>query len=108
MEVAENYLKFCIQYVLEKNMDDLVFLETADVKTESSKIKKKKDSIELPPLIEYLKGVVSSPFARVTYTEGIELLLEVIILLRLVKGRKIDLIIKLNGEWTYLLNMRDT
>lgn len=58
MNCAEDYLKFCLKYVLENNKDDLEFF---DERVEKG-------------LIERLKKVVNTPFQRVTYTEGIEIL----------------------------------
>ena len=58
MNCAEDYLKFCLKYVLENNKDDLQFFD--------ERIEK--------GLIERLKKVVNTPFQRVTYTEGIEIL----------------------------------
>jgi len=58
MECAENYLKFCLKYVLENNMDDLEFLEKTTEKG----------------LIERLKNVTESEFKRLSYTEAIDIL----------------------------------
>jgi asparaginyl-tRNA synthetase len=58
MNCAEDYLKFCLKYVLENNKDDLEFFD--------ERIEK--------GLIERLKKVINTPFQRVTYTEGIEIL----------------------------------
>ena len=58
MNCAEDYLKFCLKYVLENNKDDLQFFD--------ERIEK--------GLIERLKKVINTPFQRVTYTEGIEIL----------------------------------
>ena len=58
MNFAENYLKFCLKYVLENNKDDLEFF---DLRNEKG-------------LIERLKKVINTPFQRVIFTEGIEIL----------------------------------
>ena len=58
MNCAEDYLKFCLKYVLENNKDDLEFF----------------DEIIEKGLIERLKKVINAPFQRVIYTEGIEIL----------------------------------
>ena len=58
MNCAEDYLKFCLKYVLENNKDDLEFFD--------ERIEK--------GLIERLNKVINTPFQRVTYTEGIEIL----------------------------------
>lgn len=57
MECAEAYVQFCIRYVLENNMEDLEFLE-----------KKKQGHID------YLKNLVSGPFAKASYSEAIVIL----------------------------------
>jgi asparaginyl-tRNA synthetase len=58
MECAENYLKFCLKYVLENNKDDLIFL---DAQVEKG-------------IVDRLKNVVDNDFKRLSYTEAIELL----------------------------------
>jgi asparaginyl-tRNA synthetase len=58
MECAESYLKFCLKYVLENNMDDLNFFDQQIEKG----------------IIDRLKNVVETEFKRLSYTEGIELL----------------------------------
>ena len=58
MECGENYLKFCLKYVLENNGDDLEFLEKSVEKG----------------LRERLKNVVENEFKRLPYTEAIQLL----------------------------------
>ena len=72
MECAENYLKYCVKYVLENNMDDLEFLEKNQEKDKDSKKEKgEKD------LIERLRNIADNEFARISYTEAIKLLEEV-------------------------------
>ncbi|NQV03785.1 MAG: asparagine--tRNA ligase [Bacteroidia bacterium] len=58
MDLAEDFLKFLMQYILDHCMDDLEFLN------------KMYDN----ELIERLKHVVSDSFERLTYTEAIEIL----------------------------------
>jgi len=65
MKLAEDYVKFCIDYCLKNNEDDLKFF--------NEKIFKPKHNQEL---IEYLKGIVNSKFARISYTEGVKILEE--------------------------------
>jgi asparaginyl-tRNA synthetase len=62
IECGENYLKFCLKYVLENNKSDLEFL---DKNVEKG-------------LIERLKNVVENEFKRLPYTEAIELLKEAV------------------------------
>ncbi len=58
MECAEDYLKYCLDYVLTNNAEELEFFNQFVEKG----------------LIERLKKVVNTPFKRVTYTEGVEIL----------------------------------
>ena len=58
--VSEDYLKFCINYVMKNNMDDLLYF----------------DQNQEHGLIARLNNVVGSTFARLTYTEGVELLMK--------------------------------
>jgi len=60
IQCAEDYLKFCLEYVLVNNKEELEFFNQFVEKG----------------LIERLKKVVDTPFKRVTYTEGVEILLE--------------------------------
>ena len=62
IECGENYLKFCLKYVLENNQADLQFLD---------------QNIE-KGLIERLKNVVENEFKRLPYTEAIEILTEAV------------------------------
>jgi len=73
MECAEGYLKFCVSYVLENNMEDLEYLEKYNEKDkENKKEKGEKD------LIERLKNIAHNEFGRISYTEAIVMLEEVI------------------------------
>lgn len=56
MDCAEEYIKYCINYILTNHMDDLEYLE----KNESKK------------LIESLKNIVENDFGRISYTEAIK------------------------------------
>ena len=58
MDLAEEFIKYCINYALENAADDIEFLS------------KMYDN----ELIDRLKFVVSNDFVRLTYTEGIEIL----------------------------------
>jgi len=83
MEVAEGYVKHVVKFVLEKCPSDMAFfegLETLLAKEKAKEAKKdNKKAVEVKdwksmPLRERLKVVVSEPFARVTYTEAIDIL----------------------------------
>ena len=58
MDLAEEFIKFCVNYALEHCQDDLEFLNKMYDNT----------------LIERLHSVLKEPFVRLTYTEGIEIL----------------------------------
>jgi asparaginyl-tRNA synthetase len=70
MDLAEDMLKYVIDYALEHCMDDLLFLSKR--LEEEEKNKKAEDrSMEL---IEKLRFVLDNPFERITYTEAIDIL----------------------------------
>ena len=69
MDLEEDFIKHCVRWALDNCGDDLEFLNKMVDKH----------------LIERLKGVVESPFVRLTYTEGIRLLEEA-----QKKGRKFE------------------
>ncbi len=58
MNLAEEFIKYLVQYALDNCMEDLTFLNNMIDKE----------------LIERLRGVVSTTFKRLTYTEGVEIL----------------------------------
>ena len=71
MDLAEEFLKYCIQYVLDTCQDDLTFLETRLIDEEKNLKKELKSEMGL---IERLKFVVENDFDRLTYTEAINIL----------------------------------
>ena len=60
MELAEDFIRYLVQYALDHNMDDLQFLNDMFDNT----------------LLERLQSVGKDSFARLTYTEGIDILLK--------------------------------
>jgi len=70
MDLAEDFLKYLIQYALDNNIDDLLFLSNRQLEEE----KGKPENERTMELIEKLKFVLENEFARVTYTEAIEIL----------------------------------
>ena len=62
MRCAEDYVRYCCRYVLERCMPDLQFITRMIDATAISR----------------LQHVADSPFARCSYTRGIELLQEAI------------------------------
>ena len=72
IDLAEDFLKYVIKYVLDNCKDDLAFLDTRfadDQKTKPEKDRAKEG------LIEKLENVIEKRFKRVSYTEAIEILL---------------------------------
>ena len=70
MDLAEDMLKYVIQYALDNCKDDLEFLS----KRQQDEEKNKKADQRSMELIEKLKFVLENPFTRVTYTEAINIL----------------------------------
>ena len=62
IDCAEAYVKYCIDFILNNNVEDLKFLD--------EHVKK--------GLVDYLKHIVAGPFARSSYTQAIEILKKVI------------------------------
>jgi len=60
MDCAEDYLKFCVRFALENHHEDLAFFEK-HVET---------------GLLKRLEHLISQPFARVSYTEAIDILIK--------------------------------
>jgi asparaginyl-tRNA synthetase len=58
MACAEDYLKFCLQYVMTNNLEELKFF----------------DQFVEKGLVDRLKHVIETPFKRVTYTEAVAIL----------------------------------
>jgi len=71
MDLAEDLLKYVVKYGLEYCQEDLEFLSKRLQDEEKNK-KAEERSMEL---IEKLKFVLEEPFARVTYTEAIDILM---------------------------------
>jgi len=90
MNVAEEYVKFTINYALEHNPDDLKFLEDFENDKQDKKILKLREKAKETgeklgkdndlkgfrgtPLRERLTQVATSDFGRITYTEAVEIL----------------------------------
>lgn len=71
MNLAEEFIKYIIQYALDHNKEDLDFL--AKRLEEEEKQKPQQERSEMG-LIEKLSFVVNNQFERLTYTEAIEIL----------------------------------
>ncbi len=71
MDLAEDMLKFLVEYVLENCMEDLEFLNNR--LKEEEKHKKEQDRSPMN-LIERLEFVLAEKFERISYTEAIDVL----------------------------------
>lgn len=71
MDLAEDFMKSVLSYVLEHNLEDLTFLDKRQEDEE-----KRLPQAERSPmgLIEKLKFVIDNNFKRVSYTEAIDIL----------------------------------
>lgn len=72
MDLAEEFIRYLIRYVLEHNADDLKFLDSRLQEEEKSLPQQQRSELGL---LEKLTMVCDSRFERITYTEAIETLL---------------------------------
>ncbi len=73
MDLAEEFTKYLINYCLDNYAEDLVFLDKRLAEEQNALPKEKRRTMGL---IEQLRFVVDNDFARITYTEAVELLLQ--------------------------------
>ncbi len=73
MDLAEDLLKYIINYSLENNREDLDFLATRLAEEEKQKPQNERSELGL---IEKLEFVLNNKFERITYTEAIQILLD--------------------------------
>ena len=71
MDLAEDFMKSVISYVLEHNKEDLAFLEQRLEQEDKSKPQNERAPM---PLTEKLRFIVDNNFKRVSYTEAIDIL----------------------------------
>ncbi len=71
MDLAESFIKFVLNYVLDYCSEDLEFLETRLLDEEKSKPQDQRSPM---PLRDKLRFVIDNPFVRLTYTEAIDIL----------------------------------
>ena len=71
MDLAEDFIKSVLSYVLEHNADDLAFLDQRLLDEEKTKPQAERSELSL---IEKLKFVTDNNFKRVSYTEAIDIL----------------------------------
>lgn len=72
MDLAESFLKYCVQYALEHAREDLEFLQEREANEDKLKPVEERQSM---PLIQRLEFVVNNQFERISYTEAIDILL---------------------------------
>ncbi len=71
MDLAEDFMKFVLKYVLDNNREDLEFLEKRLLDEEKTKPQAERSEMSL---IEKLNFVIDNNFKRVSYTEAIDIL----------------------------------
>ncbi len=71
MDLAEDFIKYVLQYTLEARRDDLEFLNKRFIEEEKTKPQNERSSMSL---IEKLEFVIHNEFKRVSYTEAIDIL----------------------------------
>lgn len=70
MDLAEDMLKYLVQYALDNCADDLEFLQ----QRQQAEEKQKPESERSMPLLEKLKFILDNKFERITYTQAIDIL----------------------------------
>ncbi len=71
MDLAEDFIKYVISYVLKNCQDDLNFLEKRLIEEDKSKPQNQRSPM---PLKEKLDFILENNFMRVSYTEAIDIL----------------------------------
>ncbi len=71
MDLAEDFMKSVLSYVLKHNIEDLEFLDKRLLDEEKTKPQAERSEMSL---IEKIKFVVDNNFKRVSYTEAIDIL----------------------------------
>jgi asparaginyl-tRNA synthetase len=72
MNLAESFIRYLIQYVMDHNREDLDFLAQRLVEEEKQKPQTERSELGL---IEKLEFVLNNQFERITYTQAIEILI---------------------------------
>ena len=71
MDLAEDFLKYLVQYALDNCKEDLQFLNQRALEEEKNKKQEERNELSL---LERLQFVAENKFERLTYTEAIEIL----------------------------------
>lgn len=72
-DLAEEFIKYLIRYVLEHNAEDLAFLDNRQQEEEKQKPQNERSELGL---LDKLNFVVQNEFERITYTQAIDILLQ--------------------------------
>lgn len=73
MNLAEEFIRYLIQYVMDHNLEDLQFLDQRLAEEEKQKPQAERGELGL---LEKLNFVLNNQFERITYTEAIQILLD--------------------------------
>lgn len=73
MNLAEEFIKYLISYVLNNNQQDLEILNKRLLEEEKQLPQEKRSGMSL---LEKLSFVINNPFERITYTEALNILLD--------------------------------
>ena len=71
MDLAENFLKYIVNYTLDNCTDDLAFLNDLELEDDKKKPEHQRHNMSL---IDRLRFVLDNDFMRITYTEAIDIL----------------------------------
>ena len=73
MDLAEDFIKFVINYIISNCYEDLNFLDIRFNKEQLNKPSEQRSSLGL---IDRLKFIINNDFVRVTYTEALQILID--------------------------------
>lgn len=73
MSLAEEYIKFCVQYILDNNIEELEYFQTEQIR----RAKEEKKPVPHIQLLDNLKHVLTSTFKKITYEEAIAICIKV-------------------------------
>lgn len=71
MDLGEDFLQYCVKYILDNCAEDLEFLVNREEQEEKQKPQNERNELGLRDRMEF---VVDNDFERITYTEAIEIL----------------------------------
>jgi asparaginyl-tRNA synthetase len=73
MNLAEEFIRYLIQYALDNNREDIEFLNQRLAEEEKQKPQNERSELGL---LDKLEFVLNNSFERITYTEAVDILLE--------------------------------